>query len=66
MNSQTRYFFLDGGAGRIECALDLPNEAQFAAPDGDRKRWWEQRRRGGDPGRLRSRGAELRRWRLPG
>jgi alpha/beta superfamily hydrolase len=34
MNSQTRYFFLDGGAGSIECALDLPNEAQFAAPRG--------------------------------
>jgi alpha/beta superfamily hydrolase len=34
MNSQTRYFTLDGGAGSIECALDLPNEAQFAAPRG--------------------------------
>jgi len=34
MNSQTRYFFLTGAAGRIECALDLPNEAQFASPRG--------------------------------
>ncbi|HYD81157.1 MAG TPA: alpha/beta fold hydrolase [Paucimonas sp.] len=34
MNAQTRYFFLAGAAGKIECALDLPNEAHFAAPRG--------------------------------
>jgi uncharacterized protein len=30
MNSQTRYFFLAGAAGQLECALDLPNEAQLS------------------------------------
>jgi uncharacterized protein len=34
MNSQTRYFFLTGAAGELECALDLPNEAQFPTPRG--------------------------------
>lgn len=34
MNAQTRKFFLQGAAGRIECALDLPNSEQFAAPRG--------------------------------
>lgn len=34
MNSQTRYFSLAGAAGNLQCALDLPNEAQFAAPRG--------------------------------
>lgn len=27
MNAQTQYFFLDGAAGRLECALDLPAHA---------------------------------------
>jgi uncharacterized protein len=30
MNSQTRYFFLAGAAGQLECALDLPNEAHLS------------------------------------
>lgn len=34
MNSQTRYFFLAGAAGQIECALDLPNESYFPSPRG--------------------------------
>src|SRR3569623_2315469 len=34
MNAQTQYFFLAGAAGTLECALDLPNPAQFAAPRG--------------------------------
>jgi alpha/beta superfamily hydrolase len=34
MNVHTQYFFLTGAAGRLECALDLPNESRFAAPIG--------------------------------
>jgi uncharacterized protein len=34
MNAQTRYFFLTGGAGRMQCALDLPNPAHFPQPRG--------------------------------
>ncbi len=34
MNVQTQYFFIDGDAGQIECALDLPNDTQFAQPIG--------------------------------
>jgi alpha/beta superfamily hydrolase len=34
MNAQTQYFFLAGTAGALECALDLPNPAQFAEPRG--------------------------------
>ncbi len=34
MNVQTQYFFIDGDVGQIECALDLPNDTQFAQPIG--------------------------------
>ena len=34
MNAQTQRFSIAGGAGPIECALDLPDVAQFAAPRG--------------------------------
>lgn len=34
MNIQTQKFFIDGAAGQIECALDLPDAAEFAAPRG--------------------------------
>jgi alpha/beta superfamily hydrolase len=34
MNAQTHYFFLTGPAGRIECALDLPDPEKTPAPRG--------------------------------
>ncbi|WP_019142153.1 alpha/beta hydrolase [Noviherbaspirillum massiliense] len=34
MNAQTRYFFLTGAAGAMECALDLPDPEQFPSPRG--------------------------------
>jgi alpha/beta superfamily hydrolase len=34
MNAQTQYFFIAGGAGTLECALDLPAAGQFSAPRG--------------------------------
>jgi len=34
MNSRTKIFYLDGAAGRIQCALDLPDPATFSAPRG--------------------------------
>ena len=34
MNVRTQLFFIDGPAGKIECALDLPEPEQFAAPRG--------------------------------
>jgi alpha/beta superfamily hydrolase len=34
MNPHTEYFTLTGAAGALECALDLPNADQFAAPRG--------------------------------
>lgn len=34
MNAHTQQFFLSGATGRLECALDLPNAEQFAAPRG--------------------------------
>ena len=34
MNSQTQRFTLDGAAGALECALDLPPTAQFDTPRG--------------------------------
>jgi uncharacterized protein len=34
MNAQTQYFFLNGPAGQIECALDLPDPDKFASPRG--------------------------------
>ena len=34
MNAQTERFSIDGAAGNLQCALDLPNPAQFPAPIG--------------------------------
>ncbi len=34
MNVRTQRFFIAGAAGQIECALDLPEPEQFAAPRG--------------------------------
>lgn len=34
MNAQTQRFLIDGSAGPLECALDLPDTEQFAAPRG--------------------------------
>jgi len=34
MNSQTRHFHLEGPAGRLHCALDLPDASRFPAPRG--------------------------------
>ena len=34
MNAQTQRFSIAGAVGPIECALDLPDAAQFAAPRG--------------------------------
>ncbi len=34
MNAHTQRFTLTGAAGALECALDLPDAAQFAAPRG--------------------------------
>ncbi|MBV8666610.1 MAG: alpha/beta hydrolase [Burkholderiaceae bacterium] len=34
MNSHTQYFFLPGPAGRLQCALDLPDPERFSAPRG--------------------------------
>jgi len=34
MNAHTQRFSLTGAAGALECALDLPDAAQFAAPRG--------------------------------
>jgi len=34
MNVHTQAFFITGAAGQIECALDLPDAEQFAAPRG--------------------------------
>jgi alpha/beta superfamily hydrolase len=34
MNAQTQYFFLNGPAGQIECALDLPDPDKFPTPRG--------------------------------
>jgi alpha/beta superfamily hydrolase len=34
MNAQTLSFFIAGAAGRLECALDLPDPEKFAAPRG--------------------------------
>jgi alpha/beta superfamily hydrolase len=34
MNSHTQYFFLDGAAGQLQCALDLPDHERFPAPRG--------------------------------
>ena len=34
MNAHTQPFTIAGGAGPIECALDLPDSAQFATPRG--------------------------------
>lgn len=34
MNAHTEIFFLTGAAGQLECALDLPDGALFAAPRG--------------------------------
>jgi uncharacterized protein len=34
MNAQTQYFFVPGSAGQLQCALDLPDSAQFDAPRG--------------------------------
>jgi alpha/beta superfamily hydrolase len=34
MNSHTQYFFISGAVGQLQCALDLPDESQFAAPRG--------------------------------
>jgi alpha/beta superfamily hydrolase len=34
MNIHTQRFFISGAAGRLECALDLPEPDQFATPRG--------------------------------
>ena len=34
MNVHTQRFFIAGAAGQLECALDLPDPGQFAAPRG--------------------------------
>ncbi|MCW5299504.1 alpha/beta hydrolase [Herbaspirillum lusitanum] len=34
MNAQTQAFLIPGAAGQLECALDLPDSEQFAAPRG--------------------------------
>jgi hypothetical protein len=34
MNSHTQSFFIDGPAGQLQCALDLPDAALFPAPRG--------------------------------
>ncbi len=34
MNVQTQYFSIAGAVGALECALDLPDAAQFAEPRG--------------------------------
>jgi alpha/beta superfamily hydrolase len=34
MNVRTQRFFITGAAGQLECALDLPEPEQFAAPRG--------------------------------
>src|SRR3569832_2983244 len=34
MNAHTQRFEINGAAGPLECALDLPDVAQFAAPRG--------------------------------
>ena len=34
MNSQTQYFLIDGAAGALDCALDLPDSERFPAPRG--------------------------------
>ena len=34
MNAHTQKFFIDGAAGRLECALGLPATDQFATPRG--------------------------------
>lgn len=34
MNVRTQNFFIQGAAGQLECALDLPEPEQFAAPRG--------------------------------
>lgn len=34
MNSQTQYFYIDGAAGQLQCALDLPDPEQYASPRG--------------------------------
>ena len=34
MNVRTQRFFIEGAAGQLECALDLPEPEQFAAPRG--------------------------------
>jgi alpha/beta superfamily hydrolase len=34
MNSQTEYFFIAGAVGKLHCALDLPDLAQFQVPNG--------------------------------
>lgn len=31
MNAQTQPFFIDGAVGQLQCALDLPDQAQFPA-----------------------------------
>jgi alpha/beta superfamily hydrolase len=34
MNVRTQRFFIEGAVGQLECALDLPEPEQFAAPRG--------------------------------
>lgn len=34
MNAQTEHFMISGAVGQLECALDLPDAGQFAAPRG--------------------------------
>ncbi len=34
MNAQTQAFLINGAVGQLECALDLPDPEQFAAPRG--------------------------------
>jgi alpha/beta superfamily hydrolase len=34
MNAQTHVFFIDGAVGKLECALDLPDPSELAAPRG--------------------------------
>lgn len=34
MNSHTQFFFINGAAGQLQCALGLPDESKFAAPRG--------------------------------
>lgn len=32
MNRQTQFFFIQGAAGRLECAIDLPDTSKFPEP----------------------------------